>query len=74
MVIPLRYSNARSFGDGLAPVSDQKGLWGYIDKDAKEIITFRFSYAASFSEGTGRVLLNGKWYLIDRDGKLTKDE
>jgi len=74
IVISLRYSNARSFGEGLAPVSDQKGLWGYIDKSSKEIIPFRFSYAASFSAGNGRVLLNGKWYLIDRDGKLTPSE
>jgi len=38
------------------------------------VIAFRFNYAASFSDGAGRVLQGGKWYLIDRDGKLTKDE
>ena len=74
VVIAMRYSNARSFGDGIAPVSNQKGLWGYIDKQGKEVIPFRFSYATPLSDGAGRVLLNSKWYTIDKDGKLTKED
>jgi len=74
VAIPMRYTNARSFGDGVAPVSNQKGFWGYIDKGGKEVISFRFNYATSFSDGVGRVLMGSKWYSIDNQGKLTKEE
>jgi len=58
----------------VAPVCNQKGLWGYIDKNGKEVIAFRFGYATPFTDGAAKVLVNSKWLTIDRDGKLSKVE
>jgi hypothetical protein len=70
----MLYTNARSFSDGLAPVANKKGLWGFIDKTGKEVIGFRFNYASSFTEGVSRVLMGTKWYLLDPGGNLSKLE
>ena len=73
-VISADYTNARSFSDGIAPVSNQKNQWGYIDKSGKEVIAFQFQYADVFSNGQGRVMKAGKWFIIDRNGKVLNAE
>ena len=69
MVIPLIYDNASCFSEGLAAVN-KKGLWGFINSSGNEVIPFKYSYAVSFYQGSGKVLkASGKWYYIDKSGK-----
>jgi hypothetical protein len=75
-VIPLSYSFAWPFSEGLACVAVPSGplgviglKWGYIDRTGKEVIPFKYDYALSFSEGLALVNLNGKCGYIDRTGK-----
>ena len=55
--------------NSLAPVCNDKGMWGYINKNGSEVIPYKYGYADSFMEGTARVMKNGKWLEIDLDGK-----
>jgi hypothetical protein len=70
-VIPVRYSNARSFSEGLAAVQvDDR--WGYIDTNGRMIIEERFGVAWPFANGRARVQIGASgwdWAYIDRAGK-----
>ena len=44
------------------------GLWGFIDRKGKTVITPRFDQVDSFEQGKARVLLDGRWKSIDRQG------
>lgn len=76
--IPLQYSQALPFKDGLAVVevgADKDGLngkRGYIDKSGKVVIPFQFDYAGEFSEGLAWVAVGGpfKKGYIDKTGKI----
>lgn len=47
--IAPKYDNARTFSEGLAAVK-KDGKWGYVDKDDKVVIDFKYDIAYSFSE------------------------
>jgi hypothetical protein len=72
IAIPIHFLRAGSFSDGIAPVCNKKGLWGYIDKNGNEVIACRFNYATTFTDSTGRVVLNGIRYSIDKTGNIVK--
>lgn len=60
--------------EGLYVVSDLENRnYGYCRRNDKgqyvTVIENKYDDALSFSEGTGRVKLNGKWGLIDRSGR-----
>ncbi len=80
LVIPIQYVDAKSFfGDGLIGVTltgikgkgnEKEGGWFFIDKDGNTVIKETFEQISRFSEGRCWVKRNGKWGLIDTDGKL----
>lgn len=59
---------AGDFAEGLAPVQDSGGLWGYIDRSGAWVIAPRFQWAEGFSEGLAVVGLDGAAALITADG------
>jgi WG repeat protein len=70
---------AKGFSDGLAGVAvtrklgdsdEEKNIWGFIDKTGKWVIKPQFDEQYGFSEGLGRVVVNGLWGFIDRTGKF----
>jgi serine/threonine protein kinase len=67
-VISLKYDDAGSFSEGLAPVK-LNGKWGYIDKQDRQVISLKYDLADSFSEGLAPVELNGKWGYIDKQDR-----
>lgn len=72
MAIAPAYSDARSFQNGLAAVS-QEDRWGYIDNRGRWVIPPRFSDATGFNaEGTALAEEDGRDVLIDRQGKVLK--
>ena len=85
VVIPARFAFAAPFSEGRAVFCQgcreqaegehramQGGLWGFIDRKGRIVITPRFDKAESFQQGKARVMLNGRWLTIDRQGHPTK--
>ena len=66
------YAYAQAFSEGLALVviaGEEKSGYGYIDKTGK-MVTSRYDFAKSFSEGLAAVKDGGKWGYIDKTGKM----
>jgi hypothetical protein len=55
------------FSEGLAPV-EEWGKIGFIDKEGKMVIPFRYQAAKNFSEGVAAVKYKDKWGYIDKAG------
>lgn len=58
IVIPIKYTCASSFSDGLASVAKNRhgyNNYGFINKQNKTIIPFEYKYAESFEEGLAYV-------------------
>lgn len=81
LVIPLEYTAAEPFSEGLAPVnvggSDAMctglsgGKWGYINAKGEMAIKPQFTRAGEFSEGLAVVSYDGQNYgWIDKTGKF----
>lgn len=56
------------FSEGLAPIKNKKNKWGYIDKNMKVVISPKYDYVTSFSEGYALVRKGSKWAFIDSAG------
>lgn len=69
IVISPQFKEADDFNEGLAPVWSSNDLAGYIDKDGKLAIPYQFENANVFKGGWAPVRTNGKWGLIDKNGK-----
>ena len=78
--IRFRFSQARSFSEGLAAVAVREyykraerwhhtDTWGYIDKEGNWAIRRRFEDARSFSGGLAAVKRNGQWGFINTAGE-----
>ena len=66
-----RYCVTYDFSEGLAGVSETwTGKWGYINTAGDSVITPRFEYASSFSDGLAAIELNDRWGYIDRTGRI----
>lgn len=63
------YHMVYDFSEGLAQVNDLKGKYGFIDINGKEVITPKYEFAESFSEGLAIVQINDKYGFIDKTGK-----
>jgi hypothetical protein len=69
IVIEPKYTLARDFSQGMAPVLiDDR--WGYIDVDGNVVIDPRFDEAYPFSEGLAHVSIYGEWCYIDTGGNI----
>jgi hypothetical protein len=83
VVIPLQFSSATVFCEGLAAARPSKeqaqaagtrsDRWGYIDKTGKFVIPAQFSRAGKSSEGLAYVNAEGFLGFIDQTGKLVID-
>ncbi|MEG0798795.1 MAG: WG repeat-containing protein, partial [Acidaminococcaceae bacterium] len=68
VVIPLEYSYADDFQEGLALVK-KDGKLSFIDKTGKTVIPIEYGNARSFSEGLAAVEKDGKWGFINKIGE-----
>lgn len=81
VVIAPRFSFAAPFSEGRAVFcqgcreraegehrSMEGGLWGFIDRKGKIVITPVYEKAESFQQGKARVMRNGRWITINRQG------
>lgn len=65
-----QYNNFGQFKEGLAAVQDSKtNLWGFINKNGKEVIKCEYEVVDDFSEGLADVTTcDGFHYYIDKKG------
>lgn len=56
------------FDEGLLCVK-RNGLFGYLDEDGNEVIPFQYERASTFSNGKAYVKKDGKYFIINRNGK-----
>lgn len=72
IVIPMRYTSANSFREGLAGVGiDKKGkkYYGFIDSKGKWIINPEYDFVFAFSDGLAAVKKEDKWGFINMKGE-----
>jgi len=74
-VIPLQYTRAAKFEQGLAPVFvGSKLKYGYIDRQNNIVIAPKYDEAKPFTkEGKAEVTIGSKTFWIDRTGKKLKE-
>jgi hypothetical protein len=70
MVITPAFSTARKFSEGLAPASNAKGYWGYIDKKGEWVIKPAYDFTDNFENGEARVMKDQKMFYIDKQNKV----
>ncbi|MBQ7518462.1 MAG: WG repeat-containing protein [Bacteroidales bacterium] len=68
-VIQPRFEQAGDFCEGIAPVK-LGGKWGFIGKDGKSVIPYKYEFAAPLQGGLARVSLMGKYGFIDKNGEV----
>lgn len=77
LVIPVKYEAAdgsrggqyKSFSEGLVAVY-KNGEYGYMNKDQKLVIPYKYEQAANFTDGMAVVSNNGLYGAINKAGKL----
>lgn len=67
IIIQPIYQEAGDFNEGLAAVR-LDNLWGFIDKNGDDVISFQYDSAVAFTEGMAYVLKKNKWGKIDKLG------
>lgn len=63
-----RYDRVYGFYSGMARV-EKDGKIGYIDKNGREIVPPRYTYALNFSEGRGLAKIGSDYVLVDKSGR-----
>lgn len=76
-VFKIRADEVGDFSEGLASASiiKSRSLYcGYLDKQGQWAIAPQFGTCKPFSHGIAKILLNGEWRLIDRQGKFIAEK
>jgi KWG Leptospira. len=58
------------FCEGLAPLIDGRGRFGYVNKIGETVIPFEYDFTYTFSGGLAAVKKDGKWGFVDRSGNV----
>ncbi len=58
------------YRDGLKRMQGDDGLWGYIDKDGKQVIDAQFTEARDFWGGLAQVWMKGVEAYVDTTGRF----
>ncbi len=72
LLIEARYSEAKTFSQGFAPVA-LGGEWFFIDEQGNKVFAKNFDDAGEFSEGLAPVCRDGLWGYIDLKGQQKID-
>lgn len=70
LIIPCKWSYALNFSEGLASVTDDKGLSGYIDYRGELVIPCKYKEARPFKNGIANVELDEVPYYIDSKNEI----
>jgi hypothetical protein len=56
-------------GNGLIPVRDKEGKWGYMNSNCRLLIPHRYDGASAFKNGYAMIIINQKRGVINTQGK-----
>ena len=70
IIIPCKWSYALNFSEGLAAVTDEKGLFGYINYHGELVIPCKYKEAGPFKNGIASVKINEVPYYIDKKNEI----
>ena len=69
-ILPGEYLWINEFKEDLSSVKSKDNKCGFIDRNGKIVISFKYEDAGNFSEGFAPVKKNGKWGYISRTDEL----
>ena len=70
-IVPLgNYKNIMPFSDGMARVSNEDEMWGYINDKGEVIYDCIFDDAEDFNNGTAKVIYQYKNRTVDKKGGI----
>lgn len=69
VAVDLKYDEIGALSEERLAVAEN-GLWGFTNKEGKEIIPCRYRKVSKFQEGYAAVQLGNKWGFIDANGKI----
>ena len=64
-VLPNKYLMLGAYGSGLFPVLNEKGLWGYVNREGRIQIEYQYDRVMPYSYGYASVKKGRNWGLID---------
>lgn len=64
------YDDIDYFSEGMAPVTNQDGQYGYLDNKGKLVIPFKYDFGSEFHSGLAQVELDSTYGYINKQGKL----
>ena len=67
-----KYKDVEPFSNGLAPVRNTDGKWGYINSKGVMVIPFMYNEAKNFSKISAMVRTENGYQLIDHNNNLIK--
>lgn len=67
---PIVWAEIRPFSEGLAPVKNAAGQWGYINKKWQVELDYQWNDASSFSEGLAPVSNGERCGFINKQGEV----
>ncbi|MNK22668.1 hypothetical protein D3C87_409490 [compost metagenome] len=67
-----KYKDVEPFSNGLAPVRNTDGKWGYINSKGVTVIPFMYNEAKNFSKISAMVRTENGYQLIDHNNKVIK--
>lgn len=60
----------QGFSEGMVQVS-KDGKWGYLNKEGKLAIDFKYTFASKFDNGVAIVKIEDAFYVVDKNGVET---
>ena len=70
-ITPFLFYSPLSFDEGLSPVVNREGKWGYTDMAGNMVIPYKWDFAEFFMQGLATVRNdNGKCVYIDKEGNI----
>lgn len=74
LAVEYQYDEAAPFSEGMAGVGLRSGrdriLYGFVDTAGTELVPMEYDGFVSCVNGSGAVLLNGRWAYVGPDGRL----
>ena len=67
-LLSVGWPSAAGFSQGLAAVENNKGWWGYMNKQGEVVVAPQFEEATPFSEGLAAVKAGDEWRYISTKG------
>lgn len=70
IAVPVQYAQVRTYHNDRIAVKNTAGRWGFVDRNAKEIINTQYRVVKDFSEGLAIIYDQSRWGAVDLLGNV----